>query len=160
MGPCRRQEVGQRVWREGAPVPAPSPSSRGVRCRVCSPDFPEPPKLESPGTRPLGLHRRSLRGWRPGHEHREARGELSEAASPSTLVLKISNRRGAWGAQSVKRPALAQVTISTVRGVEPCVGLCADSSGPGACFGFCVSLSLCPSPSHTLSLSLSKVNKQ
>ena len=36
---------------------------------------------------------------------------------------------------------------------EPRVGLCADSSQPGACFGFCVSLSLCPSPAHALSLS-------
>ena len=30
----------------------------------------------------------------------------------------------------------------TVREFKPCVGLCADSSEPGACFGFCVSLSL------------------
>ena len=27
----------------------------------------------------------------------------------------------------------------TVCGFEPCVGLCADSSEPGACFRFCVS---------------------
>ena len=33
------------------------------------------------------------------------------------------------------------------------IRLCADSSEPGACFGFCVSLSLCP----FLSLSLSKI---
>ena len=37
----------------------------------------------------------------------------------------------------------------TACGFEPRVGLCADSSGPGACFGLCVSLSL------SLSLSLS-----
>ena len=36
---------------------------------------------------------------------------------------------------------------------EPHVGLCADSSEPGACFRFCVSVSLCPVPTHTLSLS-------
>ena len=30
----------------------------------------------------------------------------------------------------------------TVREFEPRVGLCADSSEPGACFRFCVSLSL------------------
>ena len=36
---------------------------------------------------------------------------------------------------------------------EPCIRLCADSSEPGACFGFCVSLSLCPSSAHTLSVS-------
>ena len=35
---------------------------------------------------------------------------------------------------------------------EPRVGLCADSSEPGACFRFCVSLSLCPFPAHALSL--------
>ena len=47
-----------------------------------------------------------------------------------------------------------------VRGFEPRVRLCADGSEPGACFGFCVSLSLCPSPcSHSISLSLSQ-NKQ
>ena len=38
---------------------------------------------------------------------------------------------------------------------ELCVRLCTDSSEPGACFGFCVSLSLCTFPTHTLSLSLS-----
>ena len=40
---------------------------------------------------------------------------------------------------------------------ESRVRLCADSSEPGACFGFCVSLSLPLVCSHTLSLS--KVNK-
>ena len=43
---------------------------------------------------------------------------------------------------------------------EPCVGLCAHSSEPGTCFGFCVFPSLCPSSSHTLFLSLClKINK-
>ena len=48
-----------------------------------------------------------------------------------------------------------------VRGFEPRVGPCADSSEPGARFGVCVSLSLCPPPTHALSvsLSLSKMNK-
>ena len=39
-----------------------------------------------------------------------------------------------------------------LRGFEPCVGLCAASSEPGACFWLCVSLSLCPSPACILSL--------
>ena len=39
---------------------------------------------------------------------------------------------------------------------EPHIGLCADSSDPGACFGFCVSLSLCLSLHHSLSLCLSQ----
>ena len=38
-----------------------------------------------------------------------------------------------------------------VCGFNPCVGLCADSSEPGVHFGFCVSLSLSPSPACTLS---------
>ena len=46
----------------------------------------------------------------------------------------------------------------TAREFEPRVGLGADSSEPGACFGFCVSLSLCPSPVHALSLAVSKIN--
>ena len=40
-----------------------------------------------------------------------------------------------------------------VREFEPRVGLCADSSDPGAYFGFCVSPSLCSSPARALSLS-------
>ena len=44
-----------------------------------------------------------------------------------------------------------------VREFEPCVGLWADGSEPGACFRFCVSLSLCPSPVHALSLSVPKI---
>ena len=43
-----------------------------------------------------------------------------------------------------------------VGGFEPRVGLCAGGSEPGACFTFCVSLSLCSSPSRTLSLSVSQ----
>ena len=39
---------------------------------------------------------------------------------------------------------------------EPCLRQCADSLEPGACFRFCVSLSLCPSPAYALSLSLSQ----
>ena len=54
-------------------------------------------------------------------------------------------------AQSVEHPTSAQVVVSA-RGFEPRVGLCADGSEPGACFGFCVSFFLCPSPAHALSL--------
>ena len=41
----------------------------------------------------------------------------------------------------------------TVCEFEPRVGLCADSSEPGACFGFCVSLSGLPLLMLALSLS-------
>ena len=47
-----------------------------------------------------------------------------------------------------------------VREFEPRVGLWADGSEPEACFRFCVSLSLCPSPVHALSLSVPKINKR
>ena len=64
---------------------------------------------------------------------------------------------GAWVAQSVQHPTSAQVTIPQFVGLSLVSG-CADSSEPGACFGFRVSLSLCSSPTHALSLSLSKIN--
>ena len=54
----------------------------------------------------------------------------------------------------------------TVREFEPHVGLCTDSSEPGACFGFCLPLSLSVPPlltlclSVSLSLSLSLKNKK
>ena len=44
-----------------------------------------------------------------------------------------------------------------VREFEPRMGLWADGSEPGAYFRFCVSLSLCPSPVHALSLSVPKI---
>ena len=48
----------------------------------------------------------------------------------------------------------------TVCEVEPCIGLYADSSEPGACFVFCLSLLSHPClHSVSLSLSLSKMNK-
>ena len=47
-----------------------------------------------------------------------------------------------------------------VREFEPRVRLWADGSEPGASFRFCVSLSLCPSPVHALSLSVPKINKR
>ena len=59
---------------------------------------------------------------------------------------------GAWVAQLVERPASAQVMISQFVGSSPVSGSVLTAQ-PGACFGFCVSLSLCPSPAHTLSLS-------
>ena len=46
----------------------------------------------------------------------------------------------------------------TVCEFKPCVEFCTDSSDPGACFWFCVSLSFCPSPTHALSLSGSEIN--
>ena len=88
---------------------------------------------------------------------------LYNSKKMKSTQMSIKNRmnRGTWVAQSVKRPTpdLSSGHDLTVREFEPCIRLCADSSESGACFGFCVSLSLCPSPAHTLSLSVSKINK-
>ena len=65
--------------------------------------------------------------------------------------IEITMDWGAWVAQSVKRPTSAQV-----REFESCIGLCADSSEPGACFRFCVSLSL--TLPRSCSVSVSKIN--
>ena len=63
-----------------------------------------------------------------------------------------------WVPRWLSHPTSAQVMIS--HEFEVLFGLCADSSEPGACFGFCVSLSLCPSPAQTLSVCLSQqINK-
>ena len=70
---------------------------------------------------------------------------------------------GTWVAQLVECPLqLRSGHGLTTREFEPRVGLCADSSEPGACFGFCLSLSLslCPFPTRALSLSLSLKNEE
>ena len=42
---------------------------------------------------------------------------------------------------------------------EPHMGVCADSLEPGACFTFCVSLSLSLLLPHSCSVSVSEINK-
>ena len=95
----------------------------------------------------------------------------SESVSPSLsapplLVLSLKNKKikniknlqGTWVAQSDKRLTSAQVTISRFVGLSPVSG-CASSWEPGARFGFCVLLSLRPTPACALPLCLSKINK-
>ena len=84
----------------------------------------------------------------------------SDSLSPSlcpfpTLALPLKNKLGVPGWRSQLSVRLQPGHDLTVREFEPRVGLCADCSEPGACFRFCVSLSLCPSPAHALSLCLS-----
>ena len=58
-------------------------------------------------------------------------------ASEKNSYCQKNTSRGTWVAQSLKCPTLAQVMIDlTVHGFEPSVGLCADSSEPGAYFRF------------------------
>ena len=63
-------------------------------------------------------------------------------------------------AQSVKHPTLAQVMISQFAGSSPASGsvLTAQSLEP-ASDSVSPSFSLCPSPTHALSLSVSKINE-
>ena len=63
-----------------------------------------------------------------------------------------------WVAQSVKRLTGSGHDL-TVHELEPRVRLCADSSEPGVCFGFCVSSLSAPLHSLSLSLPLSKIKK-
>ena len=88
-----------------------------------------------------------------------SRGSLKFCREVQFLLSKCYLLRGAWVAQSVKRPTSAR-SRSRGREFEPRVRLWADGSEPGACFRFCVSLSLCPSPVHALSLSVPKINKK
>ena len=56
---------------------------------------------------------------------------------------------------SIQLLVLAQVMISQFMGLSPASGSVLNTcSESGACFGFCVSFSVCPSPVHPLSLSL------
>ena len=87
--------------------------------------------------------------------------ELSSVLSSLILEIHLKGSRGTRVAQSAERPTSAQGQDLTVHGFKTRVGLWADSSEPGSCFGCCVSLSLCPSPAcaPSLSLSLSLKNK-
>ena len=81
-------------------------------------------------------------------------------SAPSLLalclsLLKININRGAWVAQSVKRPASAQVMISRFVSLSPISGsvLTARSLEPASDYvSLSLSLSLCPSPACALSL--------
>ena len=76
-----------------------------------------------------------------------------------TVTYK-NDRSGAPGWRSRLSVRLQPGRDLAVREFEPRVGLWADGSEPGACFQFYVSLSLCPSPIHALSLSVPKINKK
>ena len=66
--------------------------------------------------------------------------------------------RGTWVAQSVKRPTSAQVTISRFVSSSPAPGSVLTAQSLES-VSDSVSPSLCSSPVHALSLSVSKINK-
>ena len=76
---------------------------------------------------------------------------------PNADCFKRGLFRGAWVALSVKRPTSAQVRISRSVGSSPASGSVLTARSPEP-VSDSVSLSLCPSPAHTLSLS--KINKR
>ena len=89
------------------------------------------------------------------------------ASAPNAYILAKgegealrSAFRGAPGWRSRLSVRLQPGHDLAVREFGPRVRLWADGSEPGACFRFCVSLSLCPSPVHALSLSVPKINKK
>ena len=67
-------------------------------------------------------------------------------------------QRGTWVAQSVKCLTLAQVMISRFMGLSPTLRLCRQLGTGSLLWILCLPLSLCPSPAHSVSLSLSKIN--
>ena len=66
----------------------------------------------------------------------ETRWGFGLKTEPEPVVEKRGGAPG--GARSIERPALdfSSDHDLTAREFEPRVGLCADSSEPGACFGF------------------------
>ena len=100
-------------------------------------------------------------GWGRSHLTVAEEGEGSEEVG--TILTASTHQKvwlwGAWVAQSVKRPTSAQVTISRSVSWSPASGsgLMAQSLESTS---DSVSPSLCPSPIHALSLSVSKINKR
>ena len=75
-------------------------------------------------------------------------------------LLKILSLSGAPGWLSRLNVRLRLRSWSHCPWVRaPCRALCCGRLRAWSCFGFCVSLSLCPSPAHALSLCISKINK-
>ena len=77
----------------------------------------------------------------------------------SLLILQAGNRCYEVGCKYEPLGAPGWLSRLSVRlwlrsWFQPHIGLYADSSEFGACFGFCVTLSLCSSPFRSLSLSL------
>ena len=72
-------------------------------------------------------------------------------------IYKNKSAKGCFGGSVGLVPNLGSGHDRVVHEFEPHIGLCADSSEPGACLGCCVSLSA--PPLLALCLYLSKMNK-
>ena len=78
-----------------------------------------------------------------------------EGSKEAQLPNEIQQNAGRLGSSVSKMSGFSSGRDLTDREFEPHVGLCADNLEPGGCFRFCVSLSLCSSPT----CALSKINK-
>ena len=96
---------------------------------------------------------------------------LSSQTKVPAYIRDFSRCSGEWGVQQKWKTGApgwrSRLSVRLQPGhdlavceFEPHVRLWADGSEPGACFRFCVSLSLCPSPVHARSLSVPKINKE
>ena len=73
----------------------------------------------------------------------------------TSVKLKLLQKNKVWGhlGGSVGQESnFSSGHDLTTHEFEPHIGLCANRSDSGACFGFCVSLSLCPSSAHAFFL--------
>ena len=82
--------------------------------------------------------------------------QLGDENFSTRMTLSVTNTSwGAWVAQLVKRPTLAQVMISQFVSSNPTSGSVLTAQGlEPASDSLCLSLSLCPSLTHALSLCL------
>ena len=112
-----------------------------------------------------GSNSQTTRSWpepksdaQPTEPPRRPRNTMIYSTQKEKVSCFQTDLWGTWVAQSVKRPTLAQVMMSWFVSSRPALGSMLTAQ-PGACLGFCVSLSLCPSPTHARALSPSKINK-
>ena len=97
----------------------------------------------------------TVRPWRPlGVSQPRTLNPRASLALDSFqgALFRMLHLRGTWVARSVEHPTLAQVMISRFVSLSPALGSALTAQSL-QCALDSVSLSLCPSPAHALSLS-------
>ena len=83
-----------------------------------------------------------------------------DGVEDQALSLKEQLGRGAWVAQSVKRPTSAQVMVSWFVSSNPMLGSMLSAQSLLWILSLCLSLSLSPSTTYVLSLSKTNIKKK